>query len=107
MQETWTFAGMTSFPFCEQTVRANEWKTVLTSGGKSPILGRTIHRPADGSMDAGQTGAEAANLFNHRNYDIPDMNVDDGPGAFGVITALQTAEGAGPRNIELTARITF
>ncbi|WP_158751011.1 TonB-dependent receptor [Acidobacterium sp. S8] len=52
-------------------------------------------------------GAEASNLLNHRNYDIPDMNVDDGPGAFGVITALQSAEGAGPRNIELTARITF
>jgi hypothetical protein len=52
-------------------------------------------------------GAEASNLFNHRNYDVPDLNVDDGPGAFGVITALQTAEGAGPRNIELTARITF
>jgi hypothetical protein len=52
-------------------------------------------------------GAEAANLLNHRNYDTPDMNVDDGPGGFGVITALQTAEGAGPRSIELTARISF
>jgi len=52
-------------------------------------------------------GAEASNLFNHRNYETPDMNVDDGPGGFGVITALQTAEGAGPRNIELTARINF
>jgi hypothetical protein len=52
-------------------------------------------------------GAEASNLLNHRNYDMPDLNVDDGPGAFGVITALQTAEGAGPRNLELTARITF
>ena len=35
------------------------------------------------------------------------MNVDDGPGGFGVITALQTAEGAGPRNIEITGRISF
>ena len=52
-------------------------------------------------------GAEASNLFNHRNYETPDMNVDDGPGSFGVITALQTAEGAGPRNIEITARISF
>ncbi|MCU1313108.1 MAG: hypothetical protein JWM54_865, partial [Acidobacteriaceae bacterium] len=52
-------------------------------------------------------GAEASNLLNHRNYDIPDLNVDDGPGSFGVITALQSAEGAGPRNIELTARIVF
>jgi hypothetical protein len=52
-------------------------------------------------------GAEASNLFNHRNYDTPDMNVDDGPGGFGVITALQTAEGAGPRSIEITARLSF
>ncbi len=53
-------------------------------------------------------GAEASNLLNHRNYDTPDMNVDDGVvGGFGVTTALQTAEGAGPRNIELTARISF
>ena len=52
-------------------------------------------------------GAEASNLLNHRNYDTPDMNVDDGPGSFGVVTSLQTAEGAGPRNIEITARISF
>ncbi len=52
-------------------------------------------------------GAQAANVFNHRNYETPDMNVDDGPTGFGIITALQTAEGAGPRNIEITARISF
>ncbi len=52
-------------------------------------------------------GAEASNVFNHRNYETPDTNVDDGPTAFGVITGLQTAEGAGPRNIEITARISF
>ena len=52
-------------------------------------------------------GAEASNVFNHRNYETPDMNVDDGPSGFGVITALQTAEGAGPRSVELTARISF
>jgi Carboxypeptidase regulatory-like domain len=54
-----------------------------------------------------QFGAEISNLLNHRNYDVPDMNVDDGPGAFGVITSLQTAEGAGPRIIQLSARIAF
>jgi hypothetical protein len=52
-------------------------------------------------------GVEASNLLNHRNYDVPDMNVDDGPGAFGVSTALQTAEGAGPRNLQITARLSF
>lgn len=51
-------------------------------------------------------GLEAANVFNHRNYEPPNMQVD-APGQFGTITALQTAEGAGPRSLELTARITF
>jgi len=53
-----------------------------------------------------QFGVEAANIFNHRNYEPPNMQVD-APGQFGTITALQTAEGAGPRSLELTGRITF
>lgn len=48
---------------------------------------------------------EAANVFNHRNYEPPNMQVDSG--GFGAITALQTAEGAGPRSLELTGRIVF
>jgi len=52
-----------------------------------------------------QFGAEASNLFNHKNYEPPNMQV--GSGGFGTITALQTAEGAGPRIVELTARISF
>jgi hypothetical protein len=52
-----------------------------------------------------QLGVEAANVFNHRNYEPPDMQVDS-PG-FGSITALQTAEGAGPRSLELSGRISF
>ena len=49
---------------------------------------------------------EAANVFNHRNYEPPNMQVD-APGVFGTITALQTAEGAGPRSLELAGRVTF
>jgi len=52
-----------------------------------------------------QIGLETANLFNHRNYEPPNMQVDSA--AFGSITALQTAEGAGPRSLELSGRITF
>ncbi len=52
-----------------------------------------------------QLSAEAANVFNHRNYEPPNMQVDSS--GFGSITALQTAEGAGPRSLELTARILF
>ncbi|MGA2571625.1 MAG: carboxypeptidase regulatory-like domain-containing protein [Terracidiphilus sp.] len=48
---------------------------------------------------------EAANLFNHRNYEPPNMQVDSA--GFGTITALQTAEGAGPRSLELTGRFNF
>ncbi|MGB6692216.1 MAG: carboxypeptidase regulatory-like domain-containing protein [Terracidiphilus sp.] len=50
-------------------------------------------------------GVEAANVFNHRNYEPPNMQVD--ASGFGSITALQTAEGAGPRSLELVGRITF
>jgi hypothetical protein len=52
-----------------------------------------------------QFGVEAANVFNHRNYEPPNMQVDSS--GFGSITALQTAEGAGPRSLELSARISF
>ncbi|MGH7745370.1 MAG: hypothetical protein ACREQ5_11340, partial [Candidatus Dormibacteria bacterium] len=52
-----------------------------------------------------QVGAEATNLFNHENYLPPNMQV--GSGGFGTISGLQTAEGAGPRIVELTARINF
>jgi hypothetical protein len=52
-----------------------------------------------------QFGVEAANVFNHRNYEPPNMQVDSS--GFGTITALQTAEGAGPRSLELSGRITF
>jgi len=56
-----------------------------------------------------QTGfnfsVEAANVFNHRNYEPPNMQVDSG--GFGSITGLQTAEGAGPRSLELTGRFNF
>jgi len=52
-----------------------------------------------------QIGLEAANVFNHRNYEPPNMQAD--AQGFGSITALQTAEGAGPRSLELAGRITF
>ena len=52
-----------------------------------------------------QLGAQISNLFNHRNYDVPNTELDaDG---FGTITSLQKAEGAGPRAMQLTARISF
>ena len=47
----------------------------------------------------------AANVFNHRNYEPPNMQVD--ASGFGSITSLQQAEGAGPRSLELSGRITF
>jgi hypothetical protein len=52
-----------------------------------------------------QLAVAAANVFNHRNYEPPNMQVDSS--GFGSISALQTAEGAGPRSLELTGRITF
>ncbi len=54
-----------------------------------------------------EIGAQVSNIANHPNYAPPDnlnMSVQAG---FGTISALQSAEGAGPRAIQLTARITF
>jgi len=52
-----------------------------------------------------EIGVEAANVLNHRNYEPPNMQVDSS--SFGSITALQAAEGAGPRSLELSGRFTF
>ncbi len=53
-----------------------------------------------------QIGAQAANVTNHPNYQPPaNLNVD--VPAFGQITAMQTAEAGGPRQIQLTGRIVF
>jgi Carboxypeptidase regulatory-like domain/TonB dependent receptor len=52
-----------------------------------------------------QFGAQAANALNHRNYDVPNQLVD--ASGFGTISGLQSAEGAGPRNVEITGRISF
>ncbi|MGD0135442.1 MAG: carboxypeptidase-like regulatory domain-containing protein [Bryobacteraceae bacterium] len=55
-----------------------------------------------------QVGAAAANAFNHPNYAMPGILDLGYVGAgFGQISNLQTAEGAGPRSIQLTGRITF
>ncbi len=52
-----------------------------------------------------QFGAQAANLFNHPNYSPPNTTFNTS--AFGTITSLQSAEGAGPRTIQGTFRVTF
>ena len=46
------------------------------------------------------------NAFNHPNYNPPgDLTLGDP--AFGQVTSMQVAEGAGPRQIQLTGRLTF
>ncbi len=50
-------------------------------------------------------GVAAANTLNHPNYATPALTL--GNATFGTITALQSAEGAGPRNLQLTGRLTF
>ncbi len=52
-----------------------------------------------------QVGGQVANLFNHPNYAPP--NAVFNTAAFGTLSALQSAEGAGPRQLQLAARITF
>jgi hypothetical protein len=51
-------------------------------------------------------GMQASNIANHPNY-APPANLTLGVAGFGQITAMQSAEGAGPRALQLTGRITF
>jgi hypothetical protein len=60
----------------------------------------TIHEHAKFELSI-----ESANVFNHRNYEPPNMQVDSQ--SFGAIPELQTAEGAGPRSLQLAGRIIF
>ena len=53
-----------------------------------------------------QIGAQVANLLNHPNYQ-PPASLNTSVPAFGQITAMQTAEAGGPRQIQLTGRIVF
>jgi hypothetical protein len=56
-----------------------------------------------------EIGGQVANVFNHPNY-APPGSLTLGLPAFGTITAMQSgvgAEGAGPRQLQLTGRLTF
>jgi hypothetical protein len=53
-----------------------------------------------------ELGMQVANAFNHPNY-APPGSLTVGVAGFGQLTSLQSAEGAGPRQLQLTARITF
>jgi hypothetical protein len=52
-----------------------------------------------------QLGAQTANSFNHPNYSVPNTTFNTS--AFGTISSLQSAEGAGPRAIQATFRVSF
>lgn len=52
-----------------------------------------------------QLGAQAANVLNHVNYAVPNTTFNTA--SFGTINNVQSAEGAGPRQMQLTGRVTF
>jgi hypothetical protein len=52
-----------------------------------------------------QIGGQAANLLNQVNYAPPNTTFNTA--AFGTISNVQSAEGAGPRQIQITSRLTF
>jgi hypothetical protein len=52
-----------------------------------------------------QIGVSAANAFNHPNYSPP--NTAFNTPSFGTISSLQNQDGAGPRALQLGARLTF
>ena len=52
-----------------------------------------------------QVGAQVANLFNHVNLAQPSTSLVTG--TYGTVSNVQTADGAGPRAIQITARVSF
>jgi hypothetical protein len=52
-----------------------------------------------------EIGAQAANVLNHQNWAAPNTTFNTA--AFGTISNVQTAENAGPRQIQITSRLTF
>ncbi len=52
-----------------------------------------------------RVGVAASNAFNHPNYGTPSLTL--GTSSFGTITTMQSAEGSGPRALQLSGRLTF
>jgi hypothetical protein len=52
-----------------------------------------------------EVGAQAGNILNHQNWATPNTTFNTA--AFGTISNVQTAENAGPRQIQITSRLTF
>ena len=52
-----------------------------------------------------QVEGSATNLFNHTNFGLPARNLSSS--TFGRITSTQSAEGAGPRNLQVGLRVNF
>jgi hypothetical protein len=50
-------------------------------------------------------GAAASNAFNHPNYGTPGLTL--GTSSFGIISSMQTADGAAPRSLQMSGRVTF
>jgi hypothetical protein len=50
-------------------------------------------------------GVSAANALNHPNWGNPALTL--GNATFGTITTLQSAEASGPRQLQITGRLTF
>jgi hypothetical protein len=79
----------------------------IVGRGTQAVSLSLIKRFAIGERSRVELGMQVSNALNHPNFAPPsNLNVSV-PAGFGQITALQTAEGAGPRQVQLTARLTF
>lgn len=78
----------------------------VTGPGTQAVSLSLIKRIAFTERIRMEIGMQVSNAFNHPNYNPPgDLTLTDP--AFGQVTSLQNAEGAGPRQIQLTGRLTF
>ncbi|MBV9505377.1 MAG: TonB-dependent receptor [Acidobacteriia bacterium] len=76
--------------------------------GEQVVSLSILKRIALGEHVRMEISAAAANLFNHPNYAVPSvLDLASVGNGFARITGLQTAEGAGPRSIQLSGRVNF
>lgn len=92
--------------------------TVVTKSGNNQLHG-SLFEDYNGSalnfrlweQKTLQFRADATDVFNHANFDIPDQTVTDGPGVGGAITALSAANlsqaTSGARQFDFEATFRF
>ena len=105
-QDQWINPNAFSIPANNIGRFGNSQQGAVTGPAPTTVSISLLKRVSFTEQIRAEIGAQVSNVFNHPNY-APPGNLTVGIPGFGQITGMQSAEGAGPRQIQLTARLTF